>query len=82
MLTAEFRFAELFHFLQFAVLSKESLLPAQLYSENASAFMELIVLLLILLSLFFLNRNLMKTMFMCSKAQRKFITLRNNTLHK
>jgi len=24
----------------------------------------------------------MKTMFMCSKAQRKFITLRNSTLHK
>lgn len=31
---------------------------------------------------FFKERKLMKTMFMCSKAQRKFITLRNSTLHK
>lgn len=35
-----------------------------------------------LLFFFFFERKLMKTMFMCSKAQRKFITLRNSTLHK
>lgn len=29
-----------------------------------------------------MERKLMKTMFVCSKAQRKFITLRNSTLYK